>query len=385
MHINTRKVVLTVVVSFVFAGAHPVSAAVIITEVMYDPVGTDAKHEWVEVYNDGSLSVDGTKLKLREGGTDHRLTATNGSSLGSGEYAVIADDPTAFKQDYPSYAGALFDSAFSLSNTGETLTVIDELNREESLAYDPTLGGAGTGASLQRTPDGFIGATPTPGEENATTPDEPEPEPGPVATSTGDGSSNGASSHGSTSGVSAYKPKEPFGLSIGRERLTTIHAPLLLKGETPSGVTVRYLWSFGDGARAKGRTVRHEYDEPGTYAVVGRAERSGQVAIDRTTVTVVEPSLGLEFATSTATSAPAMVIHNTGAHEINLGGWELIAETSAGRDLGRASVAEDTIVLPGGHVRLSLPKDVCEAVVLRYPDGTAYGRLGCGEAPGQVQ
>lgn len=98
------------------------SADMMINEIMYDPTGTDGGHEWIEVYNSGTSSVDLSGWRLFEQGTHHTFTLIQGSNqLNGGSYAVIADNSANFLIDNPGFAGTLFDSSFSLINIGEEL------------------------------------------------------------------------------------------------------------------------------------------------------------------------------------------------------------------------------------------------------------------------
>lgn len=153
-------------------------AQVVITEIMYDLAeGSDSGREWIEVFNAGSAPVTVTDLKVVENAKNHAITAVaQGAALAPGAYAVIADNAAKFKGDYPSYAGQLFDSAFSLNNTGESVGISNSAGAAiDSVAYTnarPVRGEAsngasanGTGDSLQRAPSSaqFAAGIPTPG------------------------------------------------------------------------------------------------------------------------------------------------------------------------------------------------------------------------------
>lgn len=128
-----------------------VSAQVVITEIVYDlQEGSDSGREWIEVYNSGETAVDLSKWKLVESGKNHKISKVRGT-FDPGTYAIIADNPTKFANDRPEYVGTLFDSAFSLNNDGDTLSLVapgDVLSDE--LRYEKDDGAAGTGDSLQR-------------------------------------------------------------------------------------------------------------------------------------------------------------------------------------------------------------------------------------------
>lgn len=138
----------------------------IINEIMYNPLGSDAGREWIEIYNDGTNTVNISGWKFYEEGTNHGLTLINGSYiLDGGSYVVIADDSSLFLLDYPDFNATLFDSTFSLSNTGEylsiknsSLAIMDFINYTTDLAN-------GNGRSLERfnygwNESGAIGGSP---------------------------------------------------------------------------------------------------------------------------------------------------------------------------------------------------------------------------------
>lgn len=143
------------------------SAQVIVTEIMYDlSEGSDAGREWIEVYNTGATPVALTELTLFESNKKHGITGES-AILPPAIFAIVADKPEKFLADYPAYVGLIFDSAFSLSNEGEAL----ELRRGDTVldtaTYTQSLGGNGSGESLQRTAlalgAAFAPGAPTPG------------------------------------------------------------------------------------------------------------------------------------------------------------------------------------------------------------------------------
>lgn len=143
-------------------GAH---AQVVITEIMYDLAeGSDSGREWIELFNAGE-PVDLTKLKVIENGSNHTISAVGERIVPPGAYVVIADNPEKFKGDNPGYAGPLFDSAFSLNNDGETISLADASGAMlDSVAYTDASANS-TGDSLQRNPGSnqFDAGIPTPG------------------------------------------------------------------------------------------------------------------------------------------------------------------------------------------------------------------------------
>ena len=133
----------------------------VITEIMYDPGGSDTGKEWVEVYNTASQSATivggavSNSLRFFDG-SNHTfaVTAFQGSmTVDPQTYFVIAQKTSSFNLSYPNYRGALIEiSAMSLENTSESIGF--RLGSSGSLfsnfIYDKSWGGAGTGKTLEK-------------------------------------------------------------------------------------------------------------------------------------------------------------------------------------------------------------------------------------------
>jgi hypothetical protein len=157
--------------------ALPARAAVVVTEIMYNPLGSNAGHQWLELVNTGPDLVDlGAKnIRLFDGSGNHVIKpyGSTKSTLAPGEVAVIAQNPLTFLTDYSLYGGLLFKSALSLSASSlipsaDIVGITDTSGTVLAKAlYDPRAGAAGDGNSLQRTLidsiAAFKPAAPTPG------------------------------------------------------------------------------------------------------------------------------------------------------------------------------------------------------------------------------
>ncbi len=170
---NERSAALTLIALLLPAA---VSADIRITEVMYDAAGSDAKREWIEIYNDGVVSVDLSREKL----TDQKAHALNlppkNGGVGSltipgGTYAVIAADATTFRASHPSVA-IVIDTVLSLPNNSGRVSI-----GGVTMTYEKALGASGTGESLQLSGSTWIHAKPTPGAPNATRSENVTPAP----------------------------------------------------------------------------------------------------------------------------------------------------------------------------------------------------------------
>lgn len=110
---------------------------IVINEIGAYPTST---HEWIEIWNRGSDPIDMNGWKFWEGSTNHGLAvSTTDSLLSPREYAVIVQDDTQFRLDYPNFSGSIFDSSWgSLSEGGEEIGLKDAAgNLLESFTYSP--------------------------------------------------------------------------------------------------------------------------------------------------------------------------------------------------------------------------------------------------------
>ncbi len=163
-------------------------AQVVITEIMYDPVGADSGHEWIELYNESTSSISLTHWKVVARDASHNIIAVSSSStIPSFSYAVIAQNAGDFRAQYPDFSVPLFHSAFSLDNAGDTLQLLDaSATLVDSATYDSSEGALGDGNSLQRDVGGdeedFTPHIPTPGTAIVSDLIAPPPITGPTAT-----------------------------------------------------------------------------------------------------------------------------------------------------------------------------------------------------------
>jgi hypothetical protein len=151
----------------------------VFSEIYYNPEGSDPDHEWIEIYNNGEVPIDVTKLKFEESGVQHKITSADEAMLNPDSYSVIAENSTQFLDDYPGYLGLVFDSSFSLSNSGEELILRAERDGEtmDSVSYNSTWGGNGfslekidpSGPNTQENWNQSLSEKGTPGRKNSIT------------------------------------------------------------------------------------------------------------------------------------------------------------------------------------------------------------------------
>ena len=242
-----RRRACSALVGLVVFAPLPAAAQIIISEIMYDlSEGSDSGREWIEVYNAAATPVSLPDWKVSENGTNHKIAAVaGGAALAPGAYAVIADNTEKFKADHPSFSGQLFDSVFSLSNTGESIALRDPAGADiDAVTYSNTMGGSGTGDSLQRTqlqPDAaFSAGIPTPGVGISTgglakTPQKENKSTTSLATKT---SSKKEPSPAATGPVIIGKPAKEVLSGVESQVAGVASAP-------PAPSSTRYLWWLG--------------------------------------------------------------------------------------------------------------------------------------------
>lgn len=117
-----RRALLSV---FLLAPSVALAASVEFVHVEFNPEGTDAKREWVRIKNVSGAQLDLSGWSLYENKVHHGLRPVSTSVLSPGSTAIIADDAHTYLNEYPGTDDVVFDSSFSLSNSGETLEIRD--------------------------------------------------------------------------------------------------------------------------------------------------------------------------------------------------------------------------------------------------------------------
>ncbi|MHB8651685.1 MAG: lamin tail domain-containing protein [Minisyncoccota bacterium] len=374
LFLATLFVVLVVPVS-VFA------ADVSISEIMYDPDGADVdaqgnNREWIEVHNMGTGPVPLTVWKLFEVKTNHAITSVQGGdTVATDGYAIIADDPTKFLADHPGFSGQIFDSSFSLSNTGETIVLRDkDLNDIDTATYVKADGAAGDGNSLQVSSGVWRGAPPTPGAPNLALGSVS----GDHSVSAGGGSATtsdpGTSLDTHTTGASSW-PVDPqiFADAGPGERTVVVGADAVFTGRVwglkkEPIENARMQWVFGDGGSAEGRAVLHHYRYPGTYIVVLTGSSGYFSGTDRMVVRAVPAQISISRIALVPESF--IEIKNVGGEDTDLSGWFLHSATTTFEFPPNTILgAHSSVVFPGELTHLALTADT-QDVSLLYLNGT---------------
>jgi hypothetical protein len=124
------KTLLTTFLGMTVAMLH---ANIVITEIMYNPAGTDVPsttfaQEWVEIYNSGTETVDLTGWKLRDEDSNAGNWGTLTGSLAPGQAGVITTSSEAnFKAQWSSAADAVI---FTVSGWGSLANSVPTAGNE---------------------------------------------------------------------------------------------------------------------------------------------------------------------------------------------------------------------------------------------------------------
>ena len=348
-------------------------AQILFSEIMYDLEGSDTGREWVEIVNTGTNAVSLSGWRFFEADTNHKLSIVQGDeTLASGAYAVIADDATTFLAEHPGYGGILFDSSFSLKNSGEYLAIRDsELVDQDSLTYNPDWGAEGDGNSLSLTASNSWGAT------------APSPGSGAVLIETsksqgGDTSETGVTTE-TESNINQTTPyrKQIIFADAGNDRIVSVGADVEYEGEGyglegNALENARFIWNFGNGKRVEGKSVLHHYEYPGMYAVVLNVISGEYSANDKIVVEARDALVAVTIKDG------EIVLSNNDTRELDLSFWMV--------RVGGVTfqLPKNTYLLKGADLTLarSLTKlPLSSSAFLLYPNGMLAATTESNTAP----
>ena len=355
-------ITVTLLVSPLAAGAQ-----VVINEIMYDAPGSDTGHEWIEVKNESGSSIDIGAWKFFEANTNHGLSVNQGSSsIPAGGFAVIADNPTNFLADYPSFTGTLLDSSFSLNNSGELLELRDgSLTTVDQVTYDASIGASGDGNSLSKSDNTWIAALATPGATNST--------------GGGTNETNTPNEAGTTEQtVTSIDPTYTGELTIDSvivSGVSTTFTSTITKTDSQGDHKKNFgvfRWSLGDGTYyelEENKPVYHVYEYPGTYMLVFEYYTS---TLPKEPTIVIKKKLIVTKPTITITSIDnkgSVTITNDTNNNIDVSGWKITHRDDTFTTAPNTVLAAGaTIVIPGRLTNFNHPY-VGIPMTLSYPSG----------------
>ncbi len=254
-----------------------------ITEINYDLEGSDSvlPSEWIEIYNDSISEIEIEKVKFLESGSYHNINeyGSSGIVIPVGAYVIVAHRADLFFDFYPTFSGLVFDSSFSLLNTGETLKLTDDNQVElDSFTYSSADGAAGDGNTLHKNGTVIVSGIPTPGETYQQSQiQESAPE-----TDT------------STSSSTTQSLKTTYEIVVEGNLFTGVVNNFFVRAKKGTQTMIPSVhWNFGDTNTTEGSEVFYFYEKPGTYHITASDKKTEDV-ITTLVVVITEPTIKIE-------------------------------------------------------------------------------------------
>jgi hypothetical protein len=268
--------------------------------------------------------------------------------VSAGGYAVIAQNASKFRSDWPNFSGLLFDSSWTgFSNDGESIALKDpDLNIVSPVSFTSSQGGAGDGTSLQKISGTWKGATPTPGAENQTS---------------GGGGGGDTPTQTTTTVSQVEKKKETevpkISTNINTKNTVISGVPFDIDATTfgYGGEPLRmgkFVWNFGDGETKEESThekFTHIYRYPGEYLITLSYYRVyTATTVDATDRIVVKAIPREVYISSVGNEAdPFIELENKSNVEVDLSGWTIQGATR------RFDIPSGTFLLPNKKIKFS--------------------------------
>jgi len=353
-----------------------------ISEVNFDPVGSDSGREWIEIFNESAQQIDLTTYYFFQGNSNHGIDVLTGDkNIGAGEYVVLVQDFNKFKVDYPAYTGKIYKANFSLVNTGESLGLkSSKTNIVNTINYSLYLSGIKEGETVNFDGANYFKGSPSPGtigvaSTNQTTDTSVSTTTNPTTATTTTNISTTTSYYSPTYFYRSYYPEsEKTYTNAGENRTGISGAAITFIGNCVNGDKkimsgTNYFWSFGDGASAEGKETKHIYKFPGEYTVDLETYVNGYKSTDTIFIKISDPDLKINL--QNIKGDMVVELNNNGLDVVDLG--EFLIKTSGGEFSRTSTLPKRLSILP--HRSVKIPQEILSFatstnfVSLNYPGG----------------
>ena len=316
--------------------AKSAKASLEITEVMYDPIGSNTGHQWVELYNNSADSFEFDALKWRfNDGSSHYLNNKVNFIINANSYFIITGDKDVFLSDHVGFGGTVIDTVLSLDKDGDTVSIINDGKTVDSATYTSSMGASEDRNSLQKIGSSWKSGLPTPGAQNE--------ESAPIVIDTNTPSSTSSlstpsfSNSGSgSSGIKTVNTKvsnAKIATNIISKKIVVSDVAFDIKSETTGQskeilTNGRWIWNFGDG-ETKNEIIptkfTHTYFYPGEYIVIleyydtifdTEPKAVNRLVIRALDVAVIVSAVG-------DSKDPYVELKNESNNEIDISGWNI--------------------------------------------------------------
>ena len=292
--------------------------ALVINEVMSNPIGDDGGREWIEVYNNTESDIDIASLTISiKGASFIPVTPVAGGTIitshGYGIIGSTVSGTTRFMQDYGTYSGLLFRSAISLVNTG--VTSIELKLQGVTIDTLASYTAAKEGSTYSLIGGSFITGAPSPGVENKTVTSEEDT---PITTKTTGNQATLPQASPPSADITLYLPTEKVvvaGAPANFSVFSTTRAGKSIDG-------MGYTWSFGDGGQSTGSSTLYRYLYPGRYIAQVEGTNGLIAGTGRMVVRVVSPDIALSTINN-GKYGLYIDITNPSTYDLDISFWKL--------------------------------------------------------------
>lgn len=101
---------------------------IVVTEINYNSNNSIDAGDWVEIYNNGPISLDLSDWKLKDGSDAYLFNIPFGTQLASADYLVIAENMEKFNSIYPDVTNVIGGFYFNFDNSGDVIKLFDLAN-----------------------------------------------------------------------------------------------------------------------------------------------------------------------------------------------------------------------------------------------------------------
>lgn len=310
--------------------------ALVVNEIMSNPVGDDSGREWFEIYNetDNDIDISGLTVSIKGGAPIPVSSVNGGVILMHKSYAIVASTVsggTKFLQDYGAYSGPLLKANISLVNSGNTSLQLKLGGIDYPVV---TYTAAKEGQTYSYFDSGYGAGTPSPGEVNK------------VVTVSEDTTQAISTQVGNQVSVSAQlPPSEDITLFLPLERVVVAGMPNTYSvfATTKNGRELNnmlYDWSFGDGGAKSGASTTYTYYYPGVYVAQVEGYNGVTRGVAREQVRVVAPDISVSSIKQGKYGA-YIELTNPNSYDLDISTWRLVI------DLVEFPFPKNTILAPG--------------------------------------
>ena len=326
-----QKTIFCMGVVFCLSVGYVAHADIVINEIAWMGTATSTADEWIELYNNGTSSVnmDGWSLSASDGSPVISLSG----SISAGGYAVLerTDDTTV-----PGVTALVIYSG-ALSNDGEHLILKNNTNQtmdEINALGGWTKGDADTKKTMQKNSGVWVTGIATPGLVNVTTDD--------TSSSGGSGSGSSSGTTTTTTNKSSFNEEDTEKIEIYKDPTYSARmvlpniivagnpfpvSAIVMQDEKYKLLTGKYEWSMGDGeffTYNENKLFDYTYQYPGEYIIQFRYYPSifsiEPSSLHERKITVIPDAVYIEKISDSG----VVTLKNMSTNTVDIKGWKIV-------------------------------------------------------------